>query len=221
MFKNFIKAGTKLRIIAGGVGDIHYHNFKHGSIVTVEEDSTDDGSVLARGDCFFKTGEVRRNYTQFVPQEYFEVVEVDLTAPLFTVEGTPVELITTSGRDKKFPVLAYEGKAKLPSKYTLQGISKSGEARRNLINVQVVEEPSEQVEDKSEEVVLYANLYDDAERGLQQLDIGNELYTSVEEATASYKEGRIESKSHPKRIGVAKVTLVKGKLPSRFNKEVK
>lgn len=143
---------------------------------------------------------------------------LDYSAPLFTAEGTPVEIITTTGRDKKYPVLAYEGKAKLPSKFTLEGISKSGEARRNLTNVQA--EATEEIVAETPVVELYTNLYD--ETGYSRpIHLGNELYASVEEATASYKEGRIEDKSHPKRIGVAKVILVKGKLPSRFNKEGK
>lgn len=145
---------------------------------------------------------------------------VNLNIPVFTAEGTPVEIITTAGRDKKYPVLAYEGKAKLPSKYTLEGKSKSREARRNLTNVQAVEEPTEAKEEAVEEVVLYANLYDTTFFA-SKLDIGNTLYASSKEANESYKEGRIKDKSHPKRIGVAKVTLVKGKLPSRFNKEGK
>lgn len=219
MYKE-LKIGDKLRIIAGGVEGGRFHNFKHGSEVTVANGSRGD-YVSTRGVVFYADGRVEQNGAQMIRREHFkEIGAVNFSVPLFTAEGTPVEIITTAGRDKKYPVLAYEGKAKLPSKFTLEGISKSGEARRNLMNVQAVEEPTEAKEEAVNEVVLYANLYDD-DRGLRQLDLGSELYESVDAATESYKEGRIESKKHPKRIGVAKVTLVKGKLPSRFNKEGK
>ena len=148
---------------------------------------------------------------------YVEQV-IDYNAPMFTAEGTPVEIITVSGRDKKYPVLAYEGKAKLPSKFTLEGISKSGEARRNLTNVQP--DPSECKEEAIEEVVLYTNLYEynHGSKGYVRSELGVTLYHSIVEANEEYKQGRVTDSRHPKRTGVAKVILVKGKLPSRFYK---
>jgi hypothetical protein len=217
MTEQVFKVGQKVKIVAAGSG---CHPRDIGQTVTITGIKAYGDEMGVEYDCRNLYVEQLSSSGRYVASvRMFEPIKANLSLPVFTAEGTPVEIITVSGRDKKFPVLAYEGKAKLPSKYTLEGISKSGEARRNLTNVQVTDEPSEYKEEAVEEVVLYANLYDDSERGLRRLDLGNELYESVNAATESYKEGRIENKKHPKRIGVAKVTLVKGKLPSRFNKE--
>lgn len=135
---------------------------------------------------------------------------LDLTKPVFTAEGTPVVVVTTQGRDPKYPVLAYEGKAKTLSKFTIDGKSKTGVARRHLTNVQATPEAPRE---------FFVNLYDgDADISYGEPDVGGSMYGSIEAATNSYNQGRSTDKTHPKRVGIAKLVLVEGRLPKNVLK---
>lgn len=92
---------------------------------------------------------------------------VDFTKPVFTMEGTQVDVVTTTNpRDAKFPVLAYEGKAKTLSKFTIHGVHKRGPARRNLTNdapkVEVVVKPA------PKQAAVYVNLYANGDTGMNR-----------------------------------------------------
>jgi hypothetical protein len=117
---------------------------------------------------------------------------IDFTKPLFTAEGTPVQLVSTEGRDPKFPVLVYEGKATNVSKFSTTGVCKLGVARRNLVNT-----PPAPPEPKEE--VRYVNMY--------ETEIGNTMHATRSQADM-YAEYHAP---HLKRIGVTKLVLTEGK----------
>jgi hypothetical protein len=119
---------------------------------------------------------------------------VDFTKPLFTIEGTPVQLVSTAGRDTAFPVLVYEGTAKDTSKYSLAGKSKYGAARRNLTNAEP--KPPEPLT-----VTGYLNLYSDG-------STSNAVQPT--RAKADDLAAAVERMGQRKRIAVTKVTLVAG-----------
>lgn len=125
---------------------------------------------------------------------------LDLSNPVFTIEGTPVTIVTTEGRDPKYPVLGYEGSAVILSKFTKDGKNKNGVERRNLTNTaNAVEEP------------LYVNLYDDEEGEY----VGYNLYSTAENAFNTAKSQGL------KPVGVGKIVIVKGRAPIRQPKEKK
>lgn len=129
--------------------------------------------------------------------------------PVFTAEGTPVQIVTTQGRDEKYPVLAYEGKATTLSKYTLEGKSKSGVARRHLTNVQAAPEPERE---------FFVNLYDDSEGWNGNTD--DTLHLTKEAAAKYDAQQRTTHENFPKRAGLGKVVLVEGRLPKSILKQL-
>lgn len=199
--ENKFKVGQEVRVI-GGKGS---HAFKLGAAVTIVSVPT------IAGDYYQASGEDKNsqgnNVTQYMFEEQLQEV-IDFAQPLYTAEGTPVEYVSHRGRDPKFPVLAYEGKAKKMSKFTVTGEHSSGEARRALTNNVPAEvaEPSEDV---------FVNLYEAETFTRDQFggSIGNGRYVSVEAADKEYKESRAADQTMPKRVGVAKLTLVKGVMP--------
>lgn len=203
------KVGQKVRITNNSS-----HNFKVGQVVEIVNVPDNKGEIYTlKGDLSHKGWTQRPVGTQIVYASQFQPA-LDLTKPVFTVEGTPVQIISTTGRDEKFPVLAYEGKAKNPSKYDMAGNSKTGVARRNLTNDVPVVEPEQPKE-------IFVNVYGGGilqpstfrpETYAMSASIGGGRFTSEEEATAQYNLSVRRGNTH-KRIGVAKLVMVRGDLP--------
>lgn len=78
--------------------------------------------------------------------------KLDFTKPLQTTEGIPVVLITTTGRNKEYPVLAYIGDSTNPAHYTADG--KYVEGSRNPKDLENAPPPKK-------EVVRWFNVYED------------------------------------------------------------
>lgn len=204
MTKEF-KVGDKVKITGrvGGAPEKITHGFNVGSVGEVIP--CDHFAVYANHGPRFNV-KVKQDgvMTQYVSVENLELVGcagLDLTSSVFTAEGTPVTIITTTNtRDKKFPVLAYEGKAGLPSKYTLEGISKSGVKRRNLTNT--VPAPEATVKRTKVEREFFVNLYDVSNI------VGQKLHSTADAADKAYYNA-----GHNPRVGVAKLVLVEGRFP--------
>jgi len=200
------KAGQKVRVKEAG--SVH-HYLKNGSEATIVDYHSKYNSVdryrVDGVDC--RGDEIH----QILGEDQIELL-IDFTKPVFTAEGTPVQIVTTNGRDEKYPVLGYEGNAKTLSKFSLDGKNKNRVARRHLTDTQVAGAPVK-------EVFVFVNLFDigllpngprhNVKHGGA---IGNGRFNSVKEADADYeyksRVGRI-----PRRVGVAKVTVVKGRMP--------
>lgn len=143
--ENKFKVGQKVRVIGG----YEAHRFMANSIITITHSPLKSSSYYqAKGTSKLGDGQISQ---YMMGEQMEEIVELDFDLPLFTTEGTPVEYVSHRGRDPKFPVLAYEGKAKKLSKFTVDGIHSSGEARRNLTNTEV--KPNTQV------LTGYVNVY--------------------------------------------------------------
>lgn len=200
------KVGDRVRIAISGYGT---HPKDIGKIVTVTKAGTTYSSH--EGIEYDTTGlEIDelagRSHRYTAATLAFELAEhlLDFTKPLFTAEGTPVALVTTTNpRDAKFPVLVYEGSASLPTKYTVNGVAKNREARRFLTN----EVP------KVEPVVteMFVALLDPkGNREGQQ--VATKLYPTADAARrGSGASARSLLAGGP--IGIAKVTLVSGRWP--------
>lgn len=187
--ENKFKVGQKVRIIDG----TNAHAFGLGNIVTithVPDPAARNGYYQARGEDV----KYHKGYTtnQYMPEEQMQAL-IDFELPLYTTEGTPVEYVSHRGRDPKFPVLAYEGKAKQLSKFTADGIHSSGEARRNLTNTETKPEPIK--------ATVYVNFYSDGTTG--------NFPGSREKADSM--AAAVEKSGQRKRIGVTKVLLEEGK----------
>lgn len=197
--KQEFKAGDKVRVTCNSG-----NNFKVGDIVTFvrkspySENSILEGVINTRHDSRY--GKVD---TQSLRPGQFEAT-FSLDKPLFTAEGTPVVLVTkTNPRDPKFPVLVYEGKAGVPTKYDLNGKAKNGVARRNLTNaVPKVEAP---VTEK-----FVALLDPKTNPNGQQVAIS--LYDTAQKAreACAVNALRVGGKGP---VGIAKVVLVSGRWP--------
>lgn len=165
-------------------------------VVVAEHDSRDYGTLVAIKDA--------QGAEYIVGVGGLELVKgasgIDFAKPVFTAEGTPVQIVTTEGRDPKFPVLGYEGKATILSKFTLAGKNKNGEARRHLTNRQAPEVPKE----------YFVNLYE-GDGTTSDPITGSNLHESL--ADAMKKGQRSEFRNGKRHVGVAKVTLVQGKYP--------
>lgn len=120
---------------------------------------------------------------------------IDFTKPLFTLEGTPVVLISTLGRDAKFPIMVYEGTATNITRYDRNGFAKNGVARRNLTNTEYKKEP----------IVIerYVNLY---EGGQTPGNHSNYATRSAADRAAEFALNIYKVK----RIGVTKIVLTEG-----------
>lgn len=130
-----------------------------------------------------------------------QAIKLDFTKPLTTAEGTPVIVVTTQGRDEKFPVLVYEGAAKILTKYSLDGKAKNKEARRNLVYASTKD---------VEQVEFYVNVYDNKDL-MYPKSIGNTRYSSEAEATETFerlKARNYDGKEAKKRVAVYKVTKI-------------
>ncbi len=129
-----VRVGDKVRITGGTQACDDQNNYhKKGDIVKVV--GTNPSYVETEGMVYYEGHDAYVD-TQYVRHTHYEiVVNIDLFKPVFTIEGTPVVVVTTDNlRDAEFPVLVYEGKAGLPTKYNLQGEAKNGVARRYLTN---------------------------------------------------------------------------------------
>jgi hypothetical protein len=181
--------GDKVRINADQcIG----HGFLEGAVATIGECRSKPGTY---GNMYVLTVKGVR-YCQVLAERQLDSV-VDLMRPVFTTEGTPVDIVTRRGRDAKFPVLAYEGKAKQLSKYSLYGVSKTGVKRRNLTNVQAQPQPEREV---------FVNVFE----GCSQI-FGAIEHATPEAAVKSWEDFQYKP-AGVKRVGVVK--LVQGRLPN-------
>ncbi len=74
--------------------------------------------------------------------------KIDFTKPVQTIDGQPVEIITTKGRDKKYPVIGYIGNSSTFHGFTLHGeYIEDEENKLNLMNV-------------PEKKTMYLNVYE-------------------------------------------------------------
>jgi hypothetical protein len=122
-----------------------------------------------------------------------DAVQLDITKPLETIEGTPVKLIATQSTDPKWPLLVLEGNAVMPTKYNLKGEAKNGVERRFLKNAEP--KPSE----KKKSSAFYVNVYPNRA-------LGEFRYGSRAEADEAYEEAkRSHGNNTEKRIGVVRV----------------
>jgi hypothetical protein len=131
-----LKAGDKVRIIAGGKEGDNYHNFKHGDIVTIERNAAGD-SILARGMCYYGDQSAYVD-TQFIRPRHFVAIkaELDFTKPLETKEGKAVTILVTNGRGN-YPVKGYIGESADLISWTKDGSYYIGSpSPRDLQNVQ-------------------------------------------------------------------------------------
>lgn len=192
----------QVRVTANVTAGSVWHCFRAGDI----------GSLTGEVQYFKEYGTCYRvmvgTMHQWLQASQFERT-LDLNAAVFTLEGTPVVVVTTQGRDEKYPVLAYEGKATTLSKYTLEGKSKSGVARRHLTNVQAAPEPERE---------FFVNLYDDSEGWNGNTD--DTLHLTKEAAAKYDAQQRTTHENFPKRAGLGKVVLVEGRLPKSILKQL-
>lgn len=150
------KVGDVVRVIKDGHG-VAFEDTGKTTTVTSLENTLDSGSFTGRimvSTHGFKCNWSGRDTTSVNPATLELVTfkgDVDFTKAVQTLEGTPVVVITTIGRDAKYPVLVYEGNAKILSKYSLDGKRKGGVMRRFLMNVPVKPSVQEKVE--------YHNIY--------------------------------------------------------------
>lgn len=184
--------GDTVEVIYGGAGVSSVDMGKRAKVIGVKKSGFELGAsgalktLMLDGESFTYPHYQDKRRIVCQPKSVKKVNVVDFTKPLFTAEGTPVELVTTTGRDVKFPVLAYEGKATEPSKFNLDGISKLGVARRNLTNVV-----------PKAESVQYHNVYKNA---------SGRLYTGDGHATAEKARAAAQSGA----VGLKKIVLTEG-----------
>lgn len=126
------------------------------------------------------------------PEEVIDVAAIDWSLPLETLAGVPVTLITTEGRNKHYPVMAYKGDSSSITHFTADGhvFDHTAESGNNLRNV--VPKPLE--------IIRYVNIYVGGA-------VGNTLHAT--RADADVVAARREL-ADQKRIGVRKVMLVEG-----------
>ena len=60
---------------------------------------------------------------------------LDLTKPMQTRDGQPVEIITTKGRYPKFPIVGYIGSFEYLELWALDGSNRVAQGRAELVNV--------------------------------------------------------------------------------------
>lgn len=158
-----IKANDKLKVIRASavsdmlpLGAIVYAIYGGSDYDTIQVSEKPDGVGQLKG-----SWDVDR----------FELVtdSVDFDKPVQTRNGQAVTIITTAGRDKQYPVMAYVGDNDGATMFTAEGFYYADRevSKLDLVNVPV-------------EIVMYMNVYPT-----------NSVYKTRAEADAGAAEGRI------------------------------